>query len=145
MRRLPLIIFAIFFLGLASFFVYTTFIADNNQEIEKAQVIIPSINKTEDSEETENSIYDDISQISFIPLQSDETLLNTHTSDLNGDNYDDQINAVRNTQTNSIFLIIGIYNTSLGQYQRKDEIDTGIVQVNSFNFHTLDITGNHKI
>lgn len=145
MKRLPLIIFAIFFLGLAVFFVYNTFIADNNHEIEKAQVIIPSINKTEDSEENSNSIYDDISQISFIPLNNDETLLNTHTSDLNGDNYDDQIIAVRNTQTNSIFLIIGIYNPALGQYQRKDEINTEIIQVNSFNFHTLDITGNHKI
>jgi hypothetical protein len=80
--------------------------------------------------------------ISLVPLREGETLLQTLTTDFDGDGYDDQINALR--QDGPIILLVGIYDPQANQYRRVDEIDTGILYEQSFSYSCMDMIGQHR-
>jgi hypothetical protein len=82
--------------------------------------------------------------ISFIPLQNDETVLQTLSADFNGDGYEDQINAVRQGNRQNIILLTGIYTPRQNTYERREEIDTGITDAESFSYTCMDVTGEHQ-
>jgi hypothetical protein len=81
--------------------------------------------------------------ISLLPLREGENLLQTLSTDFDGDGYDDQINAVRRNG-GPIILLVGIYDPRASQYRRVDEIDTGIVHEQSFSYSCMDMTGEHR-
>jgi len=88
---------------------------------------------------------DETGMTSFIPLKSGETLLNILTIDFDGDNQDDQINLVRNMTSPYIYLLIGLYNSKTGTYDRTAEITTRITQTSTFSYNGMDIIGDHRL
>jgi hypothetical protein len=86
----------------------------------------------------------DAALISFIPLRSNERLIQTLSIDFNGDGYDDQINAVKRDPQAPVMLLAGIYDPRQNSYVRAAEIDTEISQDSSFSYTSMDVTGDHR-
>lgn len=108
-------------------------------------VVIPRFNSESQTSAQNISMEDDDSAlVSLIPLRSDETLLNILGMDFDGDGFDDQVNAVRTMDSPYISLIVGLYNPKRSVYERKTEIITEIIQVQTFSYTSLDITGDHS-
>lgn len=85
------------------------------------------------------------SLVSLIPLQSDETLISMISADLDGDGYDDQVNAVRTMASPYLSIIIGMYNPRTSSYERKAVLATEISQAQTFSYTGIDLTGEHRI
>jgi hypothetical protein len=114
----------------------------------QTQIVTPQIVNVQDSSaqiQNKTATEDDIAtMISFIPLQANEELLQILSVDFDGDGMEDQINAVRRGTDPSIILLVGIYNSLRGVYERVNEIMTGIAQQRTFNYSCVDITGTHR-
>jgi len=81
---------------------------------------------------------------SFVPLQASETLISTLSLDLNGDNLDDQVVAVRKEGVAYLVLIVGMYDAESNSYMRIAEIQTNITRTRTFSYMGVDMTGDHK-
>ncbi|MGL4982064.1 MAG: pallilysin-related adhesin [Treponemataceae bacterium] len=79
-----------------------------------------------------------------IDLSNDEFVINTQVADINFDSFEDQIIAVRKNGTDTIFVIVGLYNQSTTAYDRISVIDTEITQPSTFTLLLTDILGNHS-
>lgn len=91
-----------------------------------------------------NSLFSQESLVSLIPLNGDETLLGVITQDFDDDDYEDQINIIKNVSGPYISILIGLYNPAMGQYERSGIISTEITQIRTFQYTSLDLTGEHK-
>ncbi|MCI5523836.1 MAG: pallilysin-related adhesin [Treponema sp.] len=102
-----------------------------------------SISSSRSSKDAES--YEDESKIvSLIPLNPDETAIGVVSMDFNGDGFDDQVNKIKTGTSPYISLLVGIYNPSIGEYERKAVIATPVTQSNNFTFTGMDLTGDHR-
>lgn len=109
------------------------------------RTIIPSSdNKTPQNAQPadEASAYDESKTLPLIVLGSDETFLQAITVDLNKDGASDQVCAIKKASEPNIYLIPGLQNPITGEYTRLAEIRTGITQVKTLLFYSLDIIGD---
>lgn len=109
-----------------------------------AKTVIPT---SSNQEKTENSSSESIEEpevlTSFIPLLSTETLMNTMMLDFDGDNYEDQVIAIRKANSPYLFLVVGLYNPETNVYDRVAEIATEVTKERTFSYSNLDMTGEH--
>ena len=134
MKRLVTVIFIL----VAATLIFFSFQSkkDETEEnvVTRAKTVIPVSSTEQDESTTTNTNYtEDFTFISLIPLKSDETLINTFGIDFDGDGYDDQINAIRKVNNPYITLLIGLYNPFKAQYTRTEEIQTEIIQTQTFS------------
>ena len=118
------------------------FIKDNSYS--RAKVVKPVVDSAQTEDSSEENVYEDYEQTSFIELANDETLLSVVTMDIDGDGYDDQINIVKTSKSPFLALIVGLYNPSTATYVRATWIATNISQSRTFACTALDVIGNHK-
>lgn len=88
---------------------------------------------------------EDSALVSLIPLHSDETLISMISTDLDGDGYDDQVNAVRTMASPYLSIIIGMYNPRTSSYERTAVLATEISQAQTFSYTGIDLTGEHRV
>ena len=82
--------------------------------------------------------------VSLVPLQNGENLIRILTMDFDGDGYDDQVNAIKKAASETISLLVGLYNPSKSMYERKTIIDTDITNARTFSYSGMDLTGEHR-
>ena len=82
--------------------------------------------------------------VSLVPLQNGENLIRILTMDFDGDGYDDQVNAIKKGASETISLLVGLYNPSKSMYERKTIIDTDITNARTFSYTGMDLTGEHR-
>ena len=117
MKKLVIFLFAVITLLLIGFYVYQQFSVEEVVETQHSKVIIPVSNAEAQSVTTEES-YDSVSEtiISYIPLQSDETLLHAYSVSLakaqTGDQVDDQVCVVKKSGNDKLILLVGLYKNS---------------------------------
>jgi len=149
MKKLIIILFALIALILSGFYLYQQFSEVEVAEMQHSKVVVPMAQNAVQDSFTEES-YDSIdnSIISYIPLQSDETLLHAYSVMLanaqTGDQVDDQVCVVKRAGNDKLILLVGLYNNITASYSRAAEIETPISQFNTFSFTTLDIIGQHQ-
>ncbi|MBP5576566.1 MAG: pallilysin-related adhesin, partial [Treponema sp.] len=80
----------------------------------------------------------------LVPLKSDETLFGTLSMDFDGDGYDDQVNAIKNSSSPAMQLLVGLYNPASKAYERSALLVTDIQQARTFSYTGMDITGDHR-
>jgi len=115
------------------------------RSVPRAKVVIPtSGTETEKKEVAGMQTQDSTSMTSFVPLLPTETLISTLSLDLNGDNLDDQIVAVRKEGVPYLILLVGMYEAETNSYIRTAEITTNISRVRTFSYTGIDMTGDHK-
>jgi hypothetical protein len=117
------------------------------ERVEGPLIVIPQIVDIQDSSDrfqNGSAAEETATLVSFVPLQSDEELLRVLSADFDGDGFEDQINAVRRGTDPSVILVVGIYNSQRGAYERVNEIETGIAQLRTFSYSCIDITGTHR-
>lgn len=115
------------------------------EETVYARIVTPvSSSKQETESETILEETDTVRPIALLNLQSDETLLNAISVDINNDSFDDQIVSVKKLGAKNIFLVTGVYSQALRTYVRASEIETSISDAKSFSFSLSDITGEHQ-
>lgn len=145
MKRLVLLIFGAVAIGLAIFFFTNKTSTKTETSVTRARTVVPISDTSLANDTPSTMIYEDDSVlVSLIPLQSDETVLNTLSVDFDGDGYDDQINAVKKSTTPYIVLLVGLYNPFRSQYDRTEELITEIMQPQTFTYTCMDITGTHQ-
>lgn len=149
MKKLVIFLFAVITLLLIGFYVYQQFSEEEVVETQHSKVIIPVSDAESQAVITEES-YDSVSEtiISYIPLESDETLLHAYSVSLakaqTGDQVDDQVCVVKKSGNDKLILLVGLYNNITASYSRAAEIETPISQFNTFTFTCLDIVGQHQ-
>lgn len=137
--------FLVFVVILVCMLIYRNFFAKDARPIVRARTVVPSSGNVVSSEYEKNIGAAEVSEYtSFIPLSPTETLLSSITFDFDGDNLDDQIIAVRKSDSPYVFLIVAIYVQNTNSYGRITEIETGISKVRSFTYAGMDITGTHR-
>jgi hypothetical protein len=141
MKRFVIVIFGFCAISLAILWFFRLRTTEQGAAFILPRLVSPIANATANGGQNTEA---DISLISLIALRSDETLLQTLSADFNGDGYDDQINAIKRNARPNIILLIGIYDVRQNIYERTDEIDTGIVEENSFSYTCTDVTGDHR-
>lgn len=118
------------------------FVKDNIMA--RAKTVIPIVNKDDTEQKSDESVYEEFTETSFIELANDETLLSIVTMDIDGDSYDDQINIVKTSNGPYLVLIVGLYNPASATYVRSSYVATNITQIKTFACTSLDVIGNHK-
>lgn len=149
MKKLVIILFSIIALALCVFYVYQISFEEEVVEAQHSKVIMPVAQGEVYSMEVEDSIdMGTTNIISYIPLQSDETLLHTYSVSLaqaqTGDQVDDQICVIKKAGNEKLIVLVGLYNNITATYSRAAEIETPISQFNTFTFSCLDIVGQHQ-
>lgn len=109
----------------------------------RARVVTPVVGDLDTAETDANASRDSYTELSFITLARDETLLSVVTMDFDGDGYDDQINVVRTAASPFISLVVALYNARLTKYERATTIVTVVTQARTFACTALDVIGNH--
>lgn len=141
MKRIIPVIFVLV-AGCLAFLFFSQNLFVQKNSFTRAKVVIPMV---ENAEDEKNADYDeDTAGNSFILLANDETLLSTVEADLDGDGNDDQINIVKTFKSPYIMLVIGLFDSVSGTYQRTNYIATNVVQVRTFACTGMDVTGDHK-
>ena len=121
------------------------FLKDNKQKKYGQDVNIKISDSGESSSPDDSTLSSDVSNTTFVPLLSSETLISTLNVDFDGDTRDDQIVAVYKVGSEFLFLIVGLYNPDTNAYDRVAEIKTEITKTRTFSFSTLDMVGEHKM
>lgn len=144
MKKLYIIIFCIIAIILCVLLIGRSKFFPEKSTITTSKVITPgsSSQDTQDIDKTKtDEQLNSTNLTAFVPMQSDETLIATHSSDINNDTYEDQIIAVKRANNPYIMVVVGLYSPKLTHYLRTCEIPTEITQVKTFTLTTLDITG----
>ena len=139
-----LFIFAIAILG-GSYYLTKKLSHNEETVISRAKVVTPksSEEETENDESYQNSLQAEQYK-TFVDLLPTETLISSLTIDLNDDGYDDEVIAVRRTDSPYFIIIPALYNTELSAYQRLSEIPTKMSRTRTLSYSGMDITGEHK-
>ncbi|MCR4627343.1 MAG: pallilysin-related adhesin [Treponema sp.] len=145
-HKFVLIIFVAFAIALISFFVMNGNPSKQTVSTPQSKIVKPVVTDLQNENfGDDGSNSESTTLTSFIPLAPDETLLNIITVDFDGDMRDDQINLVRKVTSPYLWLLVGLYDTDTGSYERTFEIQTAITQVHSFSYAGLDVLGNHQM
>lgn len=146
MKRIVPVIFVIIAAILLSAIIVIRSTVHDKKTYNQPRVVTPIVNsQTKNDNRSGSVISDESGMTSFIPLSSDETLLNTLTIDFDGDTKDDQINLVRKATSPYLVLLVGLYNPETGTYDRTAEIPTQISQVKTFSYNGMDVIGDHRL
>ncbi|MEE1181847.1 MAG: pallilysin-related adhesin [Treponema sp.] len=135
---------------LASCAVLTVLLAKKSIYKEEEKTVTSSVVIPKTNSETQGPVQDvavedeDAAFVSLIPLHGNETLLSIVSMDFDGDGFDDQVNAVRTMDTPYISLIVGLYNEKTSTYDRKAELNTEIIQAQTFSYTGIDLSGDHR-
>ncbi len=144
MKKIVPALFVIFAAVLAIVFFSKWSKSDKSAKDVPSQVTADSGERKLVSEEHNVTIVEENTPISFLTLNSDETLFSSMGIDLNGDNLDDEILIIKKTNSPNLNIVIGIYNQALKMYVRVAEIKTEISQFRSFSYNGIDVTGQHR-
>ena len=109
------------------------FLKDNKQKKYGQDVNIKISDSGESSSPDDSTLSSDVSNTTFVPLLSSETLISTLNVDFDGDTRDDQIVAVYKAGSEFLFLIVGLYNPDTNAYDRVAEIKTEITKTRTFS------------
>ncbi|HAH63363.1 MAG TPA: hypothetical protein DCL73_14845 [Treponema sp.] len=130
---------------LAVLFVVRVVYWSEQRSVPRAKVVIPTSGTEKEEKETADAqTQDNASMTTFVPLLPTETLISTLSIDLNGDNLDDQVVAVRKESVPYLVLLVGMYDAESNSYVRAAEITTNISRVRTFSYTGIDMTGDHK-
>ena len=144
-KKIVSVLFIIIISALVVFFVVTRYKNTGEDTSTEAILKTPKLSDYYAQSAVESSAAaDEESLVSLIELKSDETLVGVVSQDFTGDGYEDQINAVKTSQSPYISLIIGIYNPKTALYERSGVISTQISQTKTFSFTGMDLTGDHR-
>lgn len=144
MKRFYIIFFSCIGIILCVLFFGRNIFFPQKSNVTTSRIVIPAVENTKDTSKTQDKptgTQTNVNLTAFVPMASDETLIATHSADLNGDSFEDQVIAVKKSSSPYINLIVGLYNPEITVYFRNVEISTEIVQVKTFSCYTLDITG----
>ena len=127
------------------FFISKKVLAKEDKTSTRARIVTPKSAGAASSEtESTGSSIESEKYETFVPLYSGETLISTLTIDINNDGYDDEVIAVRRTDSPYFIIIPALYNTELSAYQRLSEIPTKMSRTRTLSYSGMDITGEHK-
>lgn len=150
MKKFIIILFALIALSLSGFYLYQRFSVEEEEKTQYSKVIVPnSQSQVKDIEMEEIYDFSENTIITYLPLNSDETLLHTYSVALGGghvggDAVDDQICVVKRAGKENLILLIGLYNNVTASYTRAGEIETPISQFDTFSISCLDVVGQHQ-
>lgn len=145
MKKLTISIFIIIALCLGLFFVKENWFPAQEEVVVRSKTVTPVLPGDSTPQITEEVLSpEETTMTSFVPLQPGETLLNTYSIDFDFNNYDDQIIAVRRTDSSFVRIIIGLYNPAYGAYERSIEFDCGVEQPRTLSFSIMDLIGDHS-
>lgn len=149
MKKIIIVIFVLVALILLGFYFFQDKTPVETIEIQQSKVIVPTFSTT--TEVLDEQKYEDISSETFnsyIPLNSDETLINSYAVTISpndtGDVIDDQVSIIRKVGQEGLFLLIGLYKPETSSYVRSAELSLPISQINTFSLSCLDVIGNHQ-
>ncbi len=134
MRRLVVLFLFLFLLFLVGFSLFSKYIL-NNKSNPLTQMIIPA-KQEEVLNKSESSVY--------VPLNDNETLVSSLTMDIDGDGYEDQIQAIKLNDSPFLNIYFLLYNPILTNYERVKTIKTDISQIQSFSCYSLDVLGKNS-
>ncbi|MCK9170277.1 MAG: pallilysin-related adhesin [Treponema sp.] len=118
---------------------------NGQRSVPRAKVVVPTSGNEKEQKETDDvQTQDNTSMTTFVPLLPTETLISTLSFDLNGDNLDDQVVAIRKESVPYLILLVGMYDAESNSYVRIAEIATNISRVRTFSYTGIDMTGDHK-
>ncbi|MEL3906973.1 MAG: pallilysin-related adhesin [Treponema sp.] len=109
------------------------------QNPQAAQTIIPAAPSLQDDEYASSEYFNTSGAQSFITLLSDEVLADELETDINGDNKEDKIVAVKKLSDQFIYLLIFLYNPETQTFNRTAELKTGVTQVKTVTFYTMSV------
>lgn len=139
------VIFVLTVFAFVGVVLYRRYFAAAEKPIVRARTVVPvATSERASGAEELSSIIDAAEITSFIELNSSEILLSSMTFDFDGDNFDDQIVAVRKSDSPYIYLIVAIYIPATNSYARVEELETGITRTRTFSYAGMDITGSHR-
>ena len=139
-----LFIFAIAILA-GSYYLTKKLSHSEETVISRAKVVTPKSSEEEtDNDESYQNTLQAEQYKTFVDLLPTETLISSLTIDLNDDGYDDEVIAVRRTDSPYFIIIPALYNTELSAYQRLSEIPTKMSRTRTLSYSGMDITGEHK-
>jgi hypothetical protein len=146
MKRIVSAVFVITAALLAVFFINRKYFCQQPDTVVRPRVVKPVVQAESDQEAVAGDVIrDDTASTTFIPLRSDETLLNSLTVDFNGDGSDDQIIVVKRIGSPYLIIIVGLYNRDAAAYERSAEIPTKVIHEQTFSYTVLDMTGDHRM
>lgn len=142
------VVFSIIAVALAGTFIVTRIIRNNREDtVTRAKVVSP---KAADSAGEADETVGKLSALeaekyeTFVPLHSNETLINTLTIDFNNDGYDDEVVLAKRSGSPHLFIIPGVYNSENGNYERRPELKTDFSSTRTFSYSGMDIIGDHR-
>lgn len=126
--------------------LYRKYFTVDAKPIVRTRNVVPvsNTNRTSSGEEP-TTISETTEATSFITLAPNETLLSSTTFDFDGDNSDDQIIAVRKSESPYIYLLVAMYVPSTNTYIRAAELETGIVRSRTFSYGGMDVSGTRRM
>ncbi|MEE3314868.1 MAG: hypothetical protein VZR56_12010, partial [Treponema sp.] len=117
------VVFAVFIVTvaiLAVIFLQNRYLATPEEKVTASRVVIPQVagHENEDANHIDENEYLDAELVSLVPLNPGEILLSTVNADFDGDNQDDQVNAIKSEDSPFISLIVGLFNVQKGEFER---------------------------
>lgn len=150
MKKIIVVLFALITLFLCGFYLYQKFSTEEVVVTQHSKVIVPTTQSAVKGIEMEE-VYDSSENtvITYVPLNPDETLLQTYSvvlggANASGDTVDDQISVVKKVGEDNLMVIVGLYNNITASYSRAAEIVTPIAQFNTLSVSCLDVVGVHQ-
>lgn len=121
--------------------IYQRMLHENSREIiQNAQTIIPAAPDVQGENEGSSSEYFAAENVqSVITLSSDEMMLEDLQMDVNGDNKEDKVIAVKKLSDQFIYLVIFLQSTETHLFNRAIEIKTEVTQAKTAAFYTISV------
>ena len=144
--RTILLIFLFVALALGGvFFLSKKIVVDKKEEVDtRTKIVNPKLPDGAVTEKEEESVFEEDTYKSFVPLQVGETLISTLIFDVNNDGYDDEVVALKTTDSPYLCLVAGILNPDTGEYERMTPLKTPFKSTKTFSYTGMDVIGNHK-
>lgn len=137
-------IFAIAVIGIA-FLATNVFFNYREKTMTRAKIVTPKSSSNSDAEtEVERQSYETEKYETFVPLYSGETLISTLTMDINNDGYDDEVIVIRQSNSQSLWIVPALLEPKTGTFKRLTPIDTKFTKTRTFSYSGMDVTGEHK-
>ena len=144
-KIVPLVFIVIVFLILSAFLVRKIFYKPEVKWTQ-SKLVLPQVENKKGEKESDSLVQGEEDElVSLIPLNGDETLLEIVSMDFNGDGFDDQVNAVKNSDSPYINLLVGLYDSKAQSYERSAIIPTKVQQVKTFSYTGIDLAGDHRV
>ena len=132
-QRAVIVVFFLIAIGLVVFFMLNGSPSEQKVSQPQSKIVNPVQLEKHEFALSDDVLEQETEMTSFIPLSPDETLVDILTMDFDGDTRDDQINLVRKVTNPYLYLIVGLYDSVTGSYERTAEIQTPITQAHSFS------------